>query len=66
MNEISSQYITLTQFLKMQGFASTGGQAKFLVKELNISVNGEKEDRRGRKLYPGDVVMVDGRKFVIG
>ena len=66
MNEISSQYITLTQFLKMQGFASTGGQAKFLVKELNISVNGEKEDRRGRKLYPGDVVIVDGRKFVIG
>ena len=66
MNEISSQYITLTQFLKMQGFASTGGQAKFLVKELNIRVNGEKEDRRGRKLYPGDVVIVDGRKFVIG
>ncbi|MBE6121839.1 MAG: RNA-binding S4 domain-containing protein [Erysipelotrichaceae bacterium] len=66
MNEISSQYITLTQFLKMQGFASTGGQAKFLVKELDISVNGEKEDRRGRKLYPGDVVIVDGRKFVIG
>lgn len=66
MNEISSQYITLTQFLKMQGFASTGGQAKFLVKELDISVNGEKEDRRGRKLYPGDVVTVNGRKFVIG
>lgn len=66
MNEISSQYITLTQFLKMQGFASTGGQAKFLVKELDISVNGEKEDRRGRKLYPGDVVIVNGRKFVIG
>jgi ribosome-associated protein len=35
------------------------------VKELDITVNGVKEDRRGKKLYPGDIVFVNGRKFVI-
>ena len=58
--------MTLSQFLKMNDFAASGGQAKILVKELDITVNGEKEDRRGRKLYPGDTVTVNGRKFVIG
>ena len=66
MKDANNPYITLTQFLKMQNIAATGGQAKYLVKELDITVNGEKEDRRGRKLYPGDIVVVDGRKFVIG
>lgn len=65
MAEAKSPYITLTQFLKLNGFASTGGQAKYLVKELDITVNGIKEDRRGKKLYPGDIVIVNGRKFVI-
>lgn len=64
--ELKKEYITLQQFLKMTGIADTGGQAKYLVKELDISVNGEPEDRRGRKLYPGDIVVVEGRKFVVG
>ncbi|MBQ6451191.1 MAG: S4 domain-containing protein YaaA [Solobacterium sp.] len=64
--ELKKEYITLQQFLKMTGIADTGGQAKYLVKELDITVNGEPEDRRGRKLYPGDIVVVEGRKFVVG
>ncbi len=64
--ELKKEYITLQQFLKMTGIADTGGQAKYLVKELDITVNGEPEDRRGRKLYPGDIVIVEGRKFVVG
>jgi len=66
MPEITTEYITLQQFLKLVGAAQTGGEAKHLVKELDITVNGEKEDRRGRKLYPGDVVVIEGRKYAVG
>lgn len=65
MIQIRTEYITLSQFLKISGIADTGGQAKILVKELHILVNGEEENRRGKKLYPGDEVIVDGRKFII-
>ena len=50
MEKIQSDFITLTQFLKMQGFASTGGQAKQLVLEMQIYVNGEREKRRRPRL----------------
>ena len=59
-------YITLQQFLKLSGIVSTGGQAKLYLQEADITVNGEKENRRGRKLYPEDTVVVEGKKFVVG
>lgn len=59
-------YITLQQFLKLSGIVSTGGQAKLFIQEADITVNGEKENRRGRKLYPEDIVVVEGKKFVVG
>ena len=59
-------YITLQQFLKLRGIVSTGGQAKLYLQEADITVNGEKENRRGRKLYPEDIVVVEGKKFVVG
>ena len=59
-------YITLQQFLKLIGIVSTGGQAKLYLQEADITVNGEKENRRGRKLYPEDIVVVEGKKFVVG
>ncbi len=65
MNSSEKAYITLSQFLKKTGIAATGGQAKYLVKELDITGNGEKEDRRGRKLYSGDEVIIDGRKYIV-
>ena len=65
MNSSEKAYITLSQFLKKTGIAATGGQAKYLVKELDITVNGEKEDRRGEKLYSGDEVIIDGRKYIV-
>ena len=58
--KITTEYITLGQFLKISSIAQSGGETKFLVKELDIFVNNEKEDRRGRKLYPGYVVEVKG------
>ena len=49
---ITTDYITLGQFLKLSDCISTGGQAKFFVVENKIEVNGQAENRRGRKLVP--------------
>lgn len=56
---ISTPYIKLDQFLKLADCVSTGGMAKALLQEEAVKVNQEPEDRRGRKLYPGDIVEVD-------
>ena len=63
--KITTDYIELQQLLKLTDWISTGGEAKYAVKVLKIKVNGEKEDRRGRKLYPGDVVQVQNRKYEV-
>jgi len=55
---INTEYIDLLQFLKATGIAATGGEAKMLVDEGFIRVNGEDESRRRRKLRPGDRVDV--------
>lgn len=65
MVRISSPYVTLGQFLKMTDWIESGGQAKYAVKELKISVNGEKEDRRGRKLFPNDTVVIEGKEYTL-
>ena len=51
-------YQTLAQLLKQHGLADTGGAAKHLVRAGGITVNGEDEQRPGRKLHHGDVVVV--------
>ncbi|WP_410770085.1 S4 domain-containing protein YaaA [Fontibacillus sp. BL9] len=55
---ISSEYIKLDQFLKLADCVSTGGMAKALLQEGAVKVNQEPEERRGRKLYPGDLIEV--------
>ena len=61
MNVQSSQaFIKLDQFLKWQGIAQTGGEAKIIIKQGMVEVNGEEESRRGRKLITGDRVTVAG------
>ncbi|MBP3892273.1 MAG: S4 domain-containing protein YaaA [Solobacterium sp.] len=65
MVKIKSEYIKLSQFLKYIGIIETGGQLKQILSEVNITVNGEKENRKGRKLYPGDEIVVDGKRFEI-
>lgn len=52
--------ITLGQFLKLAGLASTGGEAKGLITSGLVRVNGEVETRRGRKMAPGDTVLLRG------
>ena len=63
--KINSEYITLGQLLKMTDFIQSGGEAKFAVKELHITVNGEMEDRRGRKLRSGDVNIIEDQEFTL-
>lgn len=65
MVKINTEYITLGQLLKMTNIISSGAEAKIAVKEMKIFVNGQKDDRRGRKLYPGDVVNVDKKTFKV-
>ncbi|NBJ64337.1 S4 domain-containing protein YaaA [bacterium c-19] len=63
--KINGDYITLGQFLKLTNFISSGGEAKLALKELAITVNGETENRRGRKLRISDVIIIEGSKFHI-
>ena len=63
---IRREPIELEQFLKLTGAARTGGEAKRLILEGWVRVNGRPEHRRGRKLRPGDEVEVEGRgEFVV-
>ncbi|MDE6492292.1 MAG: S4 domain-containing protein YaaA, partial [Lactobacillus sp.] len=56
-------YITLSQFLKEESIISSGGQAKWYLKDNPVVLNGEKEDRRGKKLYPGDELEIAEQKY---
>jgi ribosome-associated protein len=57
--------IRLDQFLKLQGVTGTGGQAKWLIQDGQILVNGDPETRRRRKLVTGDVVEVGDLRMVV-
>ncbi|SFB53026.1 S4 domain protein YaaA [Cohnella sp. OV330] len=58
--EISTEYIQLQQLLKLGDCIGSGGEVKHFLQETEVLVNGEKENRRGRKLRPGDVIEVAG------
>ena len=58
-------YITLGVLLKITGVIDTGGQAKFFLAENRVLVNGEDENRRGRKLYHGDKIETLNYAFLI-
>lgn len=55
---LKTPYITLGQLLKIADFISSGGQAKLFLAEHDVYVNGELDSRRGKKLYPKDVVQI--------
>ena len=58
-------FITLGVLLKIAGLIDTGGQAKWFLAENKVLVNGEEDNRRGRKLYHGDVIEVSNHTFTI-
>ncbi len=63
--EISTEYITLGQLLKWIGAAESGIHARKMISQGIVSVNGEPEVRRGRKLRCGDVIFVESDAFVL-
>ncbi len=60
MIKIETEYITLGQFLKAADIIATGGMAKWFLSENEILINGEKDQRRGRKLRSGDKIEILG------
>lgn len=54
------EFIKLGQLLKKAGMISSGVDAKMVILDELVTVNGEVETRRGKKIYPGDVVSYDG------
>ena len=63
--DTSTDYIELNTFIKIKGLASTGGQAKNLIRQGSIKVNNVVETRNKRKLRAGDIVDFLGKQFEI-
>ena len=59
------EYITLNILLKIEEIIQTGGMAKAYLQENVVLVNDEPDNRRGRKLYPGDIVIIENIKYLI-
>ena len=64
--KLKAEFITLGQFLQIADVISTGGMAKWFLSEHEVFINGEQDQRRGRKLRAGDKVQIPGiGEFVI-
>jgi ribosome-associated protein len=63
--KIDTPFIKLDSFLKAVNAVSSGGEAKLLITDGQVRVNGEIELRRGRKLYPGDRVEMGGKVYQV-
>ena len=62
---IKDDFIKLGQALKLAGFVGSGVDAKMVIQDGLVYVNGEVELQRGKKLYPGDVVTFQDESFQI-
>ena len=62
---LRDEYIKLGQALKAAGLVSSGVDAKMVIAEGEVLVNGEVETQRGKKLHDGDVVEYNGERILI-
>ena len=62
---LRDEFIKLGQALKAAGFVESGVEAKEVIQESKVLVNGEVDTRRGRKLYEGDVVSFENQTIEI-
>ena len=62
---IRDEFIKLGQLLKLADLVQDGVEAKYVITDGLVKVNGEMEDRRGRKVYEGDVVSYDGKEIKV-
>lgn len=63
--KLREEFIKLGQALKAAGFVESGVEAKEVIQDGLVSVNGEIDTRRGRKLYDGDIVEFDNQQIKI-
>ena len=62
---IETEYIKLDSLLKFAAVVGTGGEAKYVISEGMVTVNGEVCTMRGKKLCPGDTFAFQGHRFLI-
>lgn len=62
---ISDDFIKLGQALKLAGLVDSGVEAKFVIQDGKVTVNGEVETRRGKKIYANDTISYNGEEVVI-
>jgi S4 domain protein YaaA len=63
--KITTEYITLGQLVKFLSLVGSGGEVKFFLSENEILINGEIDNRRGRKIYPNDLVAINNQRYKI-
>lgn len=63
--KIETEFIRLDSLLKLAGMVDTGGQAKFLIQNGEVLVNGEICTMRGKKLFPGDMAEYAGKRVQV-
>lgn len=63
--KIDTEFIKLQDLLKYAGLCETGGQAKILIQDGYVKVNGEVCTMRGKKMRTGDVAELDGNKVEV-
>lgn len=62
---ISDDFIKLGQLLKLANMVSSGVEAKIVIQNGEVKVNGEIDTRRGKKIYPNDVVEYKGQQITV-
>lgn len=62
---INNKVITITQFLKANNYISSGGEAKFFLREKAVLINGVRCELRGKKLYANDIVKIDKDEYLL-
>jgi len=60
---ITTEFIKLQDLLKLANLVGTGGEAKIVIQNGDVSVNGEVCTMRGKKIRPGDMVAFDGKEL---
>lgn len=63
--QIQNDFITLGQLLKYTDIISSGGMARAYLEQFYVYVNNEEEQRRGRKLYPGDEIVFPAEELTV-
>lgn len=62
---LKKEFITLQQFLKINGYISSGGEAKFFLLDNNCYINKEHITMRGKKIYKNDIVKINDDEYAI-